>query len=184
MGNITTFEKLRQFIILSNNKSRIFKKEIIGMVFTNNKKLYDNIIYTLLFKDNKSEQCFISPNTKIDSPRNIIIKEFYVENLNGQNYLHIIKYEINESSDIKIENFECINYLNPIKIHSINEIKDINKEKLISIDLIYLKVKFIDVNKNSVNIINIDLFKKENPKFFGKYYLYNFKNVLYRNNNI
>ena len=37
MGNITTFEKLRQFIILSNNKSRIFKKEIIGTVFLNNK---------------------------------------------------------------------------------------------------------------------------------------------------
>lgn len=38
MGNkITSYEALRKFIILSNNSSRIFKKEIIGTVFLNNK---------------------------------------------------------------------------------------------------------------------------------------------------
>ena len=51
---------------------------------------------------------------------------------------------------------------------------------MISIDLIYLKEKIYD----SVNILNIDSFKKENPKFFGSHRLYNFKNVIFRNNNI
>ena len=69
--------------------------------------------------------------------------------------------------------------MNSIKIYNINKLKDINKETLISIDLIYLKEKFIDVNNDSVNIMNIDSFKKENPKFFGSHRLYNFKNVLY-----
>ena len=32
--------------------------------------------------------------------------------------------------------------------------------------------------------MNIDLFKKENPKFFRRHHLYNFKNVIFRNNNI
>lgn len=63
MGNkITSYEALRKFIILSNNSSRIFKKEIIGTVFPNNKKLNDNTVYTLLFKDNKSIKCIISTN--------------------------------------------------------------------------------------------------------------------------
>ena len=74
--------------------------------------------------------------------------------------------------------------MNSIKIYNINEVKDINKETLISIDLIYLNEKFIDVNNNSVNIMNIDLFKKENPKFFRRHHLYNFKNVIFRKNNI
>ena len=75
MGNkITTYEALRKFIILSNNSSRIFKKEIIGTVFPNNKKLNDNTVYTLLFKDNKSVKCIISTNKLIDSPKDITIR--------------------------------------------------------------------------------------------------------------
>ena len=60
--------------MLSNNSSRIFKKEIIGTVFPNNKKLNDNTVYTLLFKDNKSIKCIISTNKLIDSPKDITIR--------------------------------------------------------------------------------------------------------------
>ena len=60
--------------MLSNNSSRIFKKEIIGTLFPNNKKLNDNTVYTLLFKDNKSIKCIISTNKLIDSPKDITIR--------------------------------------------------------------------------------------------------------------
>ncbi len=71
-NKITTYEALRQFIILSNNSSRIFQKEIIGTLFPNNKKVNDNTVYTLLFKDNKIIKCIISTNKLIDSPRDLI----------------------------------------------------------------------------------------------------------------
>ena len=57
----------------------------------NNKKLNDNTVYTLLFKDNKSIKCIISINKLIDSPKDITIEEFYVKNMNDENYIHIIQ---------------------------------------------------------------------------------------------
>ena len=95
-NKITTYETLRQFIILSNNSSIIIKKEIIGTVLWNNKTVNDNIVYTLLFKDNKSIKCIISTNKWIDSPR------IFVKKINGENYIHIIKYELNENKNITI----------------------------------------------------------------------------------
>ncbi len=49
------------------------------------------------FKDNKSIKCIISTNKLIDSPRDITIEEFDVKNINGENYIHIIKYQLNEN---------------------------------------------------------------------------------------
>ena len=57
----------------------------------NNKKLNDNTVYILLFKDNKSIKCIISINKLIDSPKDITIEEFYVKNMNDENYIHIIQ---------------------------------------------------------------------------------------------
>jgi hypothetical protein len=92
----------------------------------------------------------------------------------------MLKYKVIQEQEKINTIFQNKNNLNSLKIYDINKLQDINKEILISIDLIYLKkqlkVFFKDIKNNNVNY---DIFIKNNRKFFGRNYIYNFKNVLY-----
>ncbi len=84
-------------------------------------------------------------------------------------------------------NKTSFNNTNSLKVFKINELNGMNNI-LISIDLIFIEKKvkikkftFQDINKN---IININPFLENNPNFFCKNHLYNFKNVLYKGNEI
>ena len=84
-------------------------------------------------------------------------------------------------------NKTSFNNTNVLKIFKIDELNRMNNV-LISIDLMFIKktvktkrFRFIDINKNIINV-DINTFLENNPKFFCKNHLYNFKNVLYKIN--
>ena len=86
-----------------------------------------------------------------------------------------------------MSNKTSFNNTNSLKVFKINELNGMDNI-LISIDLIFIekkvkikKFRFQDINKNTINI-DINPFLENNPKFFCKNHLYNFKNVLYKIN--
>ena len=86
-------------------------------------------------------------------------------------------------------NKTSFNNTNVLKIFKIDELNRMNNI-LISIDLMFIqknvktkRFRFIDINKNIINV-DINTFLENNPKFFCKNHLYNFKNVLYKGNAI
>lgn len=180
MGNkLTSYEDLEKYIIKSNNKNKIIKKEIYGILVSRDEnKINERVVYILLLDNEKYIKCLILVKDNFNNfPIKIKIEEFI---LNIQNYLIILKYKVIQEQEKINTIFQNKNNLNSIKIYDINELQDINKEILISIDLIYLKkqlkVFFKDIKNNNVNY---DIFIKNNPKFFGRNHIYNFKNVLY-----
>lgn len=185
MGNkLTSYEDLEKYIIKLKNKNKTIKKEIYGILISRDEnKINERVVYILLLDNEKYIKCLILVKDNFNNfPIKIKIEEFI---LNIQNYLIILKYKVIQEQEKINTIFQNKNNLNSLKIYDINELQDINKEILISIDLIYLKkqlkVFFKDIKNNNVNV-NYDIFIKNNPKFFGRNHIYNFKNVLYSKN--
>ena len=178
-----SFSNFQEQIYYGNNNLN-FQALIVGI------EIFSESYNLLILYDNQKicKNFLLNINQTISVGTSIIIKNVYIKELN-ENFYCVINKFINEKMLpnpkcqilLKCEIFE---FFKSKKYNCLNELKKMNEDSLISIDLrvnVFEKgyPKFIDYEKETIKIN----FRNFNLNFFEKRQKYSFLKCFYKKNN-